>query len=245
MPRRVLILGGTGDAAALSAAAGAALPELDIVVSVAGRTSAARGDRVGGFGGAAGLAAYLREREIAALVDATHPFATAISANARAACAEAGVPRLQLLRPEWRAQPGDNWIETGDAAAAAAWLPALGRRAFLTVGAGSLAPFATCFGPWFLVRLVEPPPGPLALPAHAVVLGRGPFTVEDEADLMRAHDIDVLVTKASGGRATVAKLLAARARNIPVLMIRRPPPQPGETAEAVAEAVDWIRRVLG
>lgn len=241
MRRRLLILGGTGDAAALAVAAAVAFPELDVITSVAGATRTARGTRVGGFGGAEGLSAYLAEQRIGLVIDATHPFATVISANARRACDQARLPRLTLIRPPWLPQPGDNWIDTGSAVEAAAWLPALGRRAFLTVGGRSLGPFAACAGLWFLVRLIEPPAEPLALPPHEIVLGQRPFVVEDEAELMRRHAIDVLVTKDAGGRGTYAKLQAARARNIPVLMIRRPAPEPGETVDSVAGAVAWLR----
>lgn len=242
--KRVLILGGTAEAAALAAAL-AAVPGLEAISSLAGRTRAAGQGvagsvRLGGFGGPEGLAAYLRAERIALVVDATHPFATGISAHAEAACAAVGAPRLTLRRAPWQAAAGDRWIAAETAAAAAALLPRLGRRAFLTVGTGSVAAFAACRGAWFLVRLVDPPRRPLPLADHTVVLGRGPFTVADETALMRRHRIDVLIAKASGGPATAAKLEAARMLGLPVVMIARPPPASGPAVETVAEAVEWV-----
>ncbi len=247
--RRVLVLGGTGEARALAAVL-AARPHLEVTVSLAGRTGRVADDdgrtsrRVGGFGGAEGLAAWLRARAVAAVLDATHPFAARISAHARAACAAAGVPRLQLVRPPWTPAPGDRWIEVADADAAAHRLPGLGRRAFLTVGLGTLAPFAACEGVWFLVRAATPPPAPPPLPGHRLLVARGPFAAAAEEALMRTHGIDVLVTKASGGAATAGKLTAARRLGLPVLMLRRPPPEPGPRAATPDEAAAWLEGVL-
>lgn len=241
-PRRLLILGGTAEAAAIAAAA-AALPGLTVMSSLAGRTAGAGRDvagsvRIGGFGGADGLAAFLAAERIDAVIDATHPFAAAISAHARAACDAVGVARLVLTRPMWRPEPGDVWIEVETAAGAAARVPDFGRSAFLTVGFGSLAPFAACAGVRFLVRLVDPRPLPLAA---EIVLGKGPFAAEDECALMRSRGIDLLVSKASGGPRP-AKLDAARTLALPVLLLRRPPTEPGDIVETVAAALAWLRR---
>lgn len=242
--RRLLILGGTGEAAALAAAALARFGDrLAVTTSLAGRT----GDpaplpgerRVGGFG-AEGLAAYLREARIDLLVDATHPFARRMSMQARLAAEAIGVPRLLLLRPPWRRHPGDHWIEVDDMEAAAATLPRLGRRIFLTVGARDLAAFARCGGLHFIVRLVEPPRGALPLASADVILGRGPFDVAEERRLLAHHRIEVLVSKASGGDATAAKLAAAREAHLPVVMVRRPPPEPGPCVDSVDAALDWL-----
>ncbi len=243
---RLLILGGTGEAAALACRVAADRPGLEVITSLAGRTGsrpAVPGRvRVGGFGGAAGLAAFLRAEAVDAVIDATHPFAVRISAHAAAACAETSVPRLALVRPSWRLRDGDLWIMADTAGAAAARLPDLGRRAFLTVGIGELAAFADRPGVHYLVRLIAS--GPVPLPECDVVPGRGPFRVEDEIALMRRHAIDVLVTKESGGDATYAKIAAARALSLPVLMIRRPPPPAGTAVGDAEAAVAWLDRVL-
>ena len=242
MPR-VLILGGTAEAVALAEAC-AAQSGLEVISSLAGRTRTPilpPGEvRSGGFGGVEGLARFLVERAIDRVVDATHPFALQIGAHAEQACREVEVPRLRLLRPPWRPEVGDRWIETEDLAAAARLLPTLGRRAFLTVGQRDLEAFAG-LDLWFLVRTIEPP-GPSPLRRAEWIAGRGPFAVDDEIALLRAHGIEVLVTKASGGEATYAKLLAARRLGLPVVMVRRPPPPPGPVVATVEAALAWLER---
>ncbi len=212
-----------------------------MISSLAGRTSApllpAGEVRIGGFGGVPGLAAYLRERRIDVLVDATHPFAAQISSNAAAAASVTGVPLLVLRRPGWVSQPGDHWHRVADLGAAAALIPRLGRRVFLTTGRQGISAFAGVDA-WFLARSVEPPTPPMP-PEIEVVLDRGPFTLEGERRLLAEHRIDMLVTKDSGG--PDAKLVAARERGIPVVMIDRPPiPATAQTAASVAEAVDLL-----
>lgn len=248
-PGRLLILGGTAEAAALARAGAARFGgDLEVTTSLAGRTERPGplpGQvRIGGFGGPAGLAAYLAEHRIDRLIDATHPFAARISAAARQACAAAGVPRLMLLRPPWRRQPLDRWIEVADMAAAAAIVARLGRRAWLTIGAGEVACFSGVTGVRFLVRLVDPPRRPLPLRFCEVVVGRGPFALADERHLIARHAIDVLVCKASGGAATEPKLVAAREFSLPVVMVRRPPAEPGDAVETVEAALDWLAGTL-
>ena len=247
MSERVLILGGTTEAAALAHAAVARFGDaLALTTSLAGRTERPGpipGQvRIGGFGGPPGLAAYLDEHAVDRLVDATHPFAARISAEARAACAIAGVPRLTLLRPPWRRHRLDRWIEVDDMAAAAGIVARIGRRAWLTIGAGELASFSAVTGVRFLVRLVDPPRRPLPLRFCQVVVGRGPFALEGERHLIARHAIDVLVCKASGGSATAAKLVAAREYSLPVVMVRRPPTESGEMVQTVDDALDWLAR---
>jgi precorrin-6A/cobalt-precorrin-6A reductase len=244
-----LILGGTAEAAALARGAVARFGDtLVVTTSLAGRTERPAPlpgrIRVGGFGGPAGLAAYLTASGVSRLIDATHPFAARISAEARLACAEANVPRLLLLRPPWRRHPLDRWIEVGDMSAAAAMVPRTGRRAWLTIGAGEIARFNTVAGVHFLVRLVDAPRRPLPLRSYEVVIGRGPFTSAEERHRIERHAIDVLVCKASGGAATEAKLVAARERGIPVIMVRRPPDEPGEAVVTVEAALDWLAAPL-
>ncbi len=247
---RVLILGGTAEAAKLARSlADGYGDKLAVTTSLAGRTRAPDPVpgrvRSGGFGGAEALADYLKDQRIAAVVDATHPFAAQISANATAACEIAGVPRLVLSRPGWLPQASDNWVEFDSVEAAARGLSRFGRRAFLTIGVQELSEFAGLVDIWFLVRLIDTPAAPLPLTDCQIVTGRGPFSVDGERALMAAHHIDVVVTKASGGGATAAKLEAARLLGLPVVMVKRPPPPPGPAAEDVAAAIDWIIGRLG
>jgi precorrin-6A/cobalt-precorrin-6A reductase len=244
-PQRVLILGGTAEAAALARAAAARFGDtISVTTALAGRTrrpGPLPGQvRIGGFGGAVGLAAYLADCAIDRLVDATHPFAAEISAHARLACEQALVPRLMLLRPPWRRHPLDRWIEVDSIEAAAELVARLGRRAWLTVGAQAIPAFAPVTSVRFLVRLVDPPREPLPLRFHEIVLGRGPFSLVEERHLLQRHGIEVLVCKASGGAATEAKLAAARELSLPVIMVRRPPPEPGASADTVEAALDWL-----
>jgi len=245
MARELLILGGTGEASALARAVLARFGAgFHLTTSLAGRTerpgSLPGRVRIGGFGGAAGLAAYLVEHGVDRLIDATHPFAARISAAARLACEMTGVPRLLLVRAPWRRHPLDRWIEVGSMAEAAEIVGRFGRRAFLTVGAGEVACFAPSAGVRFLVRLVDPPHRPLPLRCYEVVVGRGPFALAEERHLFERHTIDVLVCKASGGAATEAKIIAARELGLPVVMMRRPASEPGDAVETVEAALDWL-----
>ncbi len=242
---RLLLLGGTTEALALAEAL-AGDPRLEVISSLAGRTVAHRlppGEvRVGGFGGAAGLAAYLKERRIGMVVDATHPFAATISRHTALACRETGLPRLQLLRPAWTPEPGDRWHEVPDMNAAAAALPALGRTIFLAVGRQELAAFADPPGlhrpPLRLIaRMVE---APGELPGFEIILARGPFTLENEEALFARAGIEAVVSKNSGGDATYAKIAAARRLGLPVVMIARPPAESGDRAKSVEAAFAWI-----
>ncbi|GHD87824.1 precorrin-6A reductase [Streptomyces naganishii JCM 4654] len=238
MPTHVLVLGGTTEARELAALL-AARPGLRVTTSLAGRVSRpgpqAGEVRTGGFGGAQGLAAWLREHRVDAVVDATHPFAEAITRNAAEAAAETGVPVVVLRRPGWRPGPADRWHPAGSLDEAARLLPGLGSRVFLTTGRLGLAAFAPLTGLHFLVRSVEPPEPPMP-PDTRILLARGPFTVPGETELLRAHRIDVLVTKDSGGEATAAKLTAARELGLPVVVVRRPPLPDGVTTAPDAPA---------
>jgi precorrin-6A/cobalt-precorrin-6A reductase len=243
--RHLLILGGTGEAAALARGALTRFGEnLTVTTALAGRTrhpGPIPGQvRIGGFGGAGGLAAYLAMHGIDRLIDATHPFAAEISRAARIAADRAGMPRLSVLRPPWRRHPLDRWIEVDSLEAAALLVGRIGRRAWLTVGAGSVAAFTPATGVRFLVRLVDPPSERLPLRFYEVVLGRGPFSLAEERHLLQRHAIDVVVCKASGGAATEAKLVAARELSLPVIMVRRPPAEPGPSVETVEAALDWL-----
>jgi len=201
--------------------------------------------RVGGFGGADGLAAWLVEHHVDALIDATHPFAATISRNAALAAVTAHVPLLALRRPSWVPAEGDNWHPVGSLEQAAEVLPGFGERVFLTTGRMGLAAFAGLHERWFLVRSVDAPEPPYPARTHTV-LARGPFTLEGERDLLRRHRIDVLVTKDSGGAATAPKLAAAREAGLPVVIVRRPDvPADVRVVATVAEAAHWARQLAG
>nr|WP_225953473.1 cobalt-precorrin-6A reductase [Kibdelosporangium phytohabitans] len=223
------------------------LPGHAVISSLAGRVTAPRLPpgpvRVGGFGGADGLAEWLLDNEINAVVDATHPFAATMTATAAAVTRELGVPYVVLRRPGWRQGPADDWRWVDSVAGAAGTLPA--ERVFLTTGREELAAFAHLDGHWFLARSVEPPQPPLPRQL-TVVLDRGPFTVDGELTLMREHRVRVLVTKDSGGEMTAAKLTAARELGVPVVVVRRPPLPGGvEVVSGVAAAVSWVSGIAG
>jgi precorrin-6A/cobalt-precorrin-6A reductase len=244
----VLILGGTAEARWLAGEL-AGYPGLRVTTSLAGRVAEPRlpaGEvRTGGFGGVDGLTRWLRVQGVDALVDATHPFAEAMSFNAARAAEAAGVALVALRRPGWVAGPGDRWVSVASLTAAAARLPCLGTRVFLSVGRQGLAAFAGLTELWFLVRTVDPPAPPMPPKTH-VILGRGPYAVEREMALLGEHGIDVVVTKDSGGEASAAKLVAARELGVPVVIIRRPPALHGVAVVAdVAGALGWLSRRLG
>lgn len=240
----LLLLGGTTEAAALAHRL-AARPDIDATLSLAGRTrrpsSHATPTRSGGFGGADGLAGYLAHHGIDVVVDATHPFAARISANAATACRRMGVPLARLSRAPWQPVAGDRWIHVADPAAAARAVTPLGHRIFLTVGGHSLAAFESVPDKSWLIRSIDPPEPAPALPDWTLIQARGPFELDDEIRLLRDHDVDAIVTKNSGGTATRAKLDAARALGLPVVMIERPDlPEPDAAFDEPAGLLAWL-----
>jgi len=241
--RTVLILGGTTEAAEIARRL-VDVNGLRVISSLAGRTrepKALPGEvRIGGFGGAAGLAEYLRAERVDTVVVATHPFADRIARNAVFACAEVGVGRLSVIRPAWERREGETWIEVGDTTGAVAAIPR-NARVLLTVGRQEAGAFAARSDAWFLIRVVDPPDPPFP-GRHALITARGPFSVEDELALMVGHRIDVLVTKNAGG--SRAKLDAARELGASVVMIRRPPLPPGDTVADAESAVVRLEECL-
>lgn len=241
---RVLILGGTGESAALAARL-MDDDQFEVVSSLAGRTQQPAvllgAVRTGGFGGTAGLVAYLQTEEIHVLVDATHPFATQMSWQAAAAATAVGIPFLMLVRPAWQQVEGDRWIEVATIEAAVQAIPATATRVFLTIGRQQLAPFAALSQTWFLMRSIDPPASDLDLPPGEVLLDRGPFTLEQERELLHTQQIQAIVSKNSGGPATYAKIIAARELGIPVVMVQRPAMPEGEMVVDVEGAIDWLR----
>jgi precorrin-6A/cobalt-precorrin-6A reductase len=240
---RVLILGGTTEASALARAL-AGDTRFDATFSLAGRTRTPAPQplptRIGGFGGADGIAQYVVERNIQAIVDATHPFAARITRNAAAAARAGGIKLLVLHRPPWRAGVGDRWHVVGNMQEAAEVLGATPRRVLLTIGRQDLAPFVQA--PWhhYVIRSVDAPPCELLPPSAEVISARGPFIESEERALLSDRRIDTLVTKNSGGTATAAKLAAARELGLPVVMIARPASPEAQHVETVAAALAWL-----
>ena len=256
-PLRLLLLGGTEEGRILAQRL-QQYPGLETIHSLAGRTRSANGFagrlRRGGFGGASGLARYLRANGIDLLLDATHPHAARISRNAAFAARQCGIPRAQLCRPPWTPQAGDRWRNFDSLESLARALPA-GARVFLTLGSGGLEAFARRARAegknlFFLLRCIESPrfADGLDFPAHFpnahLLLARGPFHLDEECALMRDWRVDILVSKNSGGAATGAKLTAARRLDIPVWMLSPPPALPGLRLRTIEEAQTWVRRAL-
>jgi precorrin-6A/cobalt-precorrin-6A reductase len=238
----LLILGGTTEATALATACAAR--GLPATLSYAGRTAKPAAQavpvRVGGFGGAAGLAAWMAAAGVTHLVDATHPFAARISANAVVAAAQAGVPLVALTRPPWREQIGDGWSHVADIPAAVAALAGPAERILLALGRMHVGAFVTQPQHHYLLRFVDPPVEPPALPHHHLVVDRGPFTVAGDRALIAAHGIQRIVCKNAGGTGAEAKLIAARELGVPVLMIDRPVLPERTTVDSVAAVFDWL-----
>lgn len=220
----VLLLGGTTEASALARLlAESAIPA---TLSYAGRTDNPRPQplptRIGGFGGVAGLTAYLRDHRVTHLVDATHPFAATMSAQAVEAASLAGIPTIALTRLAWQSVAGDHWTHAADIPAAVAALAGPPRRIMLALGRMHVEAFAAQPQHHYLLRFIDTPDSPPPLPHHSLVVDRGPFTAEGDRALLQAHAIDLVIAKNAGGKGAEAKLIAARELGLPVLMIDRP-----------------------
>ncbi|RJT42091.1 cobalt-precorrin-6A reductase [Mesorhizobium waimense] len=244
MPHRILILGGTTEARQLAGKL-ALRADLSVTLSLAGRTESPVTQgvpvRTGGFGGVPGLAAYLEEAGTALLIDATHPYAARISANAADAAQLSGVPIMALRRPGWEPVDSDSWTLVATVAGAVEALGEAPRRVFLALGRQEVAAFEAAPQHHYLIRSVDPVEPRLAVPVATYLLARGPFREADERALLVEHGINVIVSKNSGGEATYGKIAAARAVGIGVIMVRRPelPDVPSaETVEALAAMVD-------
>jgi len=242
MTPNLLILGGTLEATALCQQV--AEHGIRATLSLAGRVARPKRQplplRVGGFGGVEGLARFLQAQGISHVIDATHPFAAQMSRNAIAACAQAGVPLVALGRAPWQAGPGDIWQHVPDIDGAVAALDRPACRVMLAVGRMHLAAFAPNPQHHYLLRLVDPPEGPLPLPDATVLVDRGPFTVEGDRALMMDHRIDLVVSKNSGGTGAVAKITAARDLGLPVIMIDRPALPERHEVHEVEAVFDWL-----
>ncbi len=236
---RVLLLGGTAEARAL---ARILYPNVEVISSLAGRVPdpvlPVGPVRVGGFGGVDGLRRWMQDEGVDAVVDATHPFAATMTAHAAQACGELRIPHLVLARPGW--DPGTATVVGSDAQAAEVVARHRYSRIFLTTGRSSVKAFADSDA-WFLIRAVTEPDSALMPRHHHVLLSRGPYRYDEELALLREHRIDALITKNSGGEMTRAKLDAAAALDIPVVMVARPPlPEGVHTVGTVGEAAEWV-----
>lgn len=244
---RILILGGTIEAFALATRLSSDA-RFTPVFSLAGRTTNPAlppvAHRTGGFGGAQGLADWLGAESIDVIVDATHPFAARISANAAVAARQLGVPILFVQRPPWRQEDGDTWTRVGDMAQAASALGEQPARVFLAIGRQEVAAFKATPQHFYLVRAIEPPAADDLPPQSKVVLQRGPFELAAECEMLIAHGIDVVVSKNAGGGAAYAKIAAARQLGLPVVMVERASLPDGDTVASVDEAMRWLGLVL-
>ena len=240
---RVLVLGGTTEASALAKLL-AGDPRFDATLSLAGRTSNPTpqplATRVGGFGGVEGLVRWLREEKANAVIDATHPYAAQMSANAVAACKQTGVPLGSVVRPPWQRQEDDSWRIVPTAAAAAAALGKTPLRVFLSLGRQDLHAFTSAPQHRYLARTIEAPEQAALPPNIKILQARGPFDRHSEAKLLSDQEIDVIVSKNSGGTATYAKIEAARELDLPVIMIARPDKPAGHILRSPEEAVAWL-----
>ncbi len=241
--RHILILGGTSEARQLAGRL-AGRSDLKVTLSLAGRTAYPAAQpvpvRVGGFGGTAGLAAYLAAQRIDVLVDATHPYAATIAAHAAQAAALAKISIVALRRPAWTAVAGDRWIEADDVANAVTALGEAPRRVFLAIGRKEVGAFAAAPQHHYLIRSVDPVEPPLNVPGATYLVARGPFSEPDERALLQKQRIECVVAKNSGGDATYGKIAAARTLNIAVVMLRRPVLPDVPAAETVEQAAAWL-----
>jgi precorrin-6A/cobalt-precorrin-6A reductase len=243
MFQKILILGGTTEARQLAGKL-AQRTGVEVTLSLAGRTESpvAQGvpTRSGGFGGAEGLAAYLRREQINLLIDATHPYAANISRNAAEAAQAAGVPIFALRRPAWEPAAGDRWTLVADAPEAVKALGPEPRKVFLALGRQEIAEFAAAPQHSYVIRSVDPVEPPLDVPDATYILARGPFAEADELELLKKHRIDAIVAKNSGGSATYSKIAAARKLGIEVVLFRRPALPDVPSAPSVGELLGKI-----
>lgn len=242
MTPNLLILGGTTEATALAKAVSEA--GLKATLSLAGRVARPNRQplptRVGGFGGVAGLGSFMAEAGTTHLIDATHPFANSMSQNAFGASALHSIPHVSLERMPWAMEAADNWRIVSDMTAAVDALQGPARRVFLGIGRQQAGLFAARPQHHYVIRLIDLPDAPLDVPDHRILQDRGPFTFENDLRLLREAEIDVVVSKNSGGTAAYSKIAAARALGLPVIMVDRPALPPRLVLRSVPEVMAWI-----
>ena len=239
--KRVLILGGTGDAIKIAVKT-SALIDFETIYSLAGRTNRPNIPpceiRTGGFGGVNGLINYLQKAKIDIVIDATHPFADKIAANAAESCDRIGIPRIKFCRPAWK-KNGISWISSSDYVDTVKKLKSMGERIFLSIGTNKLETFSILSNKWFLVRTIDKPILPIPLRNYRILIDRGPFKEIQEHALLTKFSIDVLVSKNSGG-VPAAKLHAAYKLGIPIIMIEEPSPPAGKVANTIDKTLEWL-----
>lgn len=244
---KILLLAGTSEARALAGLLAEA-PDIEATASLAGVTRApanlALPTRHGGFGGEILQEKYLKNNGFDAVIDATHPFASQISQRTARICTRLSLPCLHLLRPPWRVGRGDDWTEIASATAAADHIPP-GATVFLATGRQTLPEFANLSDRRLICRQIDAPDAPFPYEGGEYLIGKPPFSLEDEVALFQACGVDWLVVKNAGGKLSRSKLDAARALGLPVLMIRRPEPPPGLIVDNVAAAMGWVRAQCG
>ncbi|MGR3344175.1 MAG: cobalt-precorrin-6A reductase [Paracoccaceae bacterium] len=238
----LLLLAGTAEARIVAER----LAEMDIpaIASLAGATKdpadLAIPTRSGGFGGGDAFEAFLDAKPITAILDATHPFAQSITRRTAKIAKRRDLPYLQLVRPEWRAEPGDNWTHIEHEEDAAKHVPAAA-TVFLATGRQSFRHFENLADRRLICRQIDPPDAPFPYPNGSFLIGRPPFSHVDEVALFKRLSIDWLVVKNAGGVASRTKLTAARELAIPVAMIARPASTVGARVETAGQAIDWVR----
>ena len=243
---KVLILGGTGEARELARRSVELFADdAEIISSQAGVTQDPEevAGRVisGGFGGIQGLTGFIKREQVRVVIDATHPFAETISDNAYIACTGTSALRMMLVRPSWKLPPGGRWVEVEDLTSAAEDLSKFASKALITTGRRGLDAFSHLDDIRFFVRMIEAPDAPLPLKNHQLILARPPFALEAERALLEDHQIDVLVSKHSGGAASMTKITAALDAGIPIILLRRPPRLPGLWTETVDDCLQWLQ----
>ena len=261
---KILVLGETAEAAALTQAALRARRErrIDIAPTLATDPVRARangefkargfstaslpsGCRRGGVKGAEGLITALQWDRYRVVVEAAHPFDAETRLSAAAACRALGVPLLQLHRPLWRiSAPGRRAVaDVQEAARRAVRLS----RSFLWIGLDRIAPFSERRDLWTLTRAFAPQPGRYPLPRGDYAVGEGPFTQAHEATLLSDYRISELILENSGAAMAEPMLAAAAAKGCGATLIAPPePPEPGPNGARVGDAeaaLDWLGRL--
>lgn len=248
--KRLLVLGGTGEARAIVDEVVGKYKDVEVFYSIAGLTEnpiLPEGAELlrGGFGGEEGLESFIVDRKISAVINATHPFATVMTRRIYDIANRLGIPLLRVEREVWEPEEGDNWSEVQDMESASFYVPRFGSRCMLSIGSRYLELFSRWTRVFFLIRLLDTPSVPqLPLENYGTIVSRDILGVEEEVEILRKYEIDILVTRNSGGASTASRLLAARELGLPVIMLKRPPSLGGETAGNFQELMDWCAGVF-
>lgn len=242
----ILLLAGTGEAAEL--ARRLTRDRHVVISSLAGATrspKAVAGQvRSGGFGGDAGFKAWLESHRPDLVIDATHPFAARVSMRSARICAQQGIAYLQLLRPPWPVLPARKQFEVNSVAEVRQLVPA-GAVVFLATGRQTLDSFGAFSDCHLICRQIEPPEGPFPFVNGEFLVGRPPFSVEDEVALFKKLCVDWLIVKNAGGAASYSKIEAAGMLDIPVIFLARPVQPEAERVADIDGVMEWVARHAG